>query len=334
MYTVYLTLFKRPSLLTRSVLNNCSQRRVFTIVGTEPTLAAVMSNIASIVVLCVYIFQSLMIFVGNVFTVFVFWIHRHKLKRTSFLLINLAVADLLVGFTETLAGGTFALPREIGVLHVNKTDNENTFVVFQTAFSGTSVFFLVLISLERAFALIWPLRHRVTSTKAYIYSIVIVWIAGNTVGALSFLVLYRIFHLRYYVVVYSVIIVLSLITICVSYLAIRTRLNNRVPAVNKVHNRHFVEQNTKLSKTLFIVIAASVAFWVPSLVIYCIYSLSPEFFPEFVNYILAMFRLNNSLVNPIIYSLRIPVFRETLKRLKNKLRIPKQSKRYRVNEGY
>ena len=192
-----------------------------------------------------------MIFVGNIFTVFIFWIHRHKVKRTSFLLINLAVADLLVGFTEILAGGMFALPREIGVLHVNKTNDENIFVVFQTAFSGTSMFFLVLISLERAFALIWPLRHPVTSTKAYIYSIVIVWIAGNTVGALSFLVLYGIFHLRYHVVVYSVIIVLSLITICVSYLAIRTRLNHRVPAVDKAHKRHCGTKHKTLQDAVY-----------------------------------------------------------------------------------
>ena len=57
---------------------------------------------------------------------------------------------------------------------------------FQAAFSSTSVFFLVLISLERAFALIWPLRHRVTTTKTYIYSVAIVWAAGITVAAMSF----------------------------------------------------------------------------------------------------------------------------------------------------
>ena len=43
---------------------------------------------------------SLYFFTGNFITVIVFWIHRCKLKRTSFLLINLAVADLLAGVTQ------------------------------------------------------------------------------------------------------------------------------------------------------------------------------------------------------------------------------------------
>ena len=290
-----------------------------------------MSKIATIAVLSIWFIQSAAVCIGNAFTVFFFWIHRPKLKRTSFLLINLAVADLLVGLTDILTVGTFALPRENEVLHVNKKSDENIFLVFQAAFSGTSMFFLVLISLERAFALIWPLRHRVTSTRTYIYSAVIVWLAGITLGALLLLVLYDIFQLRYYVVAYSVIIGLSLVTICVSYLSIRTRLNQG-PAVDTADNRQSDEQNRKLSKTLFIMIGASVVFCVPGLVTHCIYYFSPGLFSPFVSYIFTTFRLNNSLVNPIIYSLRMPVFRETLKRLKNKLKIRKQSKRYTVND--
>ena len=291
-----------------------------------------MSKIATITALFVRAIQCLIIFIGNAFTAFVFWSHRHKLKRTSLLLINLTFADLLVGFTDILIVGTYAPPRKIGVLNVNKTNNENIFDVFQAAFSGTSMFFLVLISLERAFALIWPLRHRVTSNKTYLCCAVTVWLAGITLGTLLLLVFYGILHLRYYLVGYSIIIGSSLVTICVSYLSIRTRLDYRAPAIDMTHNRKGVEQNKKLSKTLFVVIGASVALWVPGLVIYCIYYFSPGLFPAFVTYIFTMLHLNNSLVNPIIYSLRMPVFRETFKRLKTKLTIRKQSKRYTVND--
>ena len=126
-----------------------------------------MSETATIAFLGFAIFESLMIFTGNTFTVFVFWLHRHKLniKRTSFLLINLAVADLLVGITEIVAVGLFALPRRIGGDSGSKTLRGYIFTALQAAFSGTSMFFIVPISLERAFALIWPLRHRITTTK-------------------------------------------------------------------------------------------------------------------------------------------------------------------------
>ena len=229
------------------------------------TQSDVMPKIATIAVLCVASFQSLIIFIGNIFAILVFWIHRHKLRRTSLLLINLAVADLLVGLTDLLTVGTFALHRGFRGLEV---DTEIILNLFQATFSGTSVFFLVLISLERALALISPLRHRVASNKTYKYSVIIVWFSGITVGALSLLVFYGILYLRYYVLANSVIIVLSLIAICVTYPVIRTRLNHRVPAIDMAHNRQSVEQNAKLSKTLFIVIGASVALWVPSLVFY------------------------------------------------------------------
>ena len=88
------------------------------------------------------------------------------------------------------------------------------------------MFFLVLISLERAYALIWPLRHRVTSTRGYIYSATFTWIAAISAGTLTLLAVYA-----------GCVTVLCLVTICVSYLAIRKRLNCRVPAIEGAHNR-------------------------------------------------------------------------------------------------
>ena len=228
--------------------------------------------------------------------------------------------------------GTYDFPRHIGISRDSKTPIKGTITTpFQAVFSNASVFFLVLISLERAFALIWPLRHRVTGIKAYIYSVVIVWVAGVSQGTMSLLALYDLLDWRYYLVASCLITAFSLATICVSYLAIRTRLNRRVPAIDRAHNRQSVEQNNKLSKTLFIVIAASLVFWIPSVVVYCVHSLSKEMFSDVLMYIFTMLHLTNSLVNPIIYSLRMPMFRETLKRLKNRLKTRKQSKRYTIN---
>ena len=46
------------------------------------------------------------IVMGNVFTIFVFWTQRLRLKRTFLLLINLAVADSFVGLGEALVLAT------------------------------------------------------------------------------------------------------------------------------------------------------------------------------------------------------------------------------------
>ena len=267
---------------------------------------------------------------GNIFTIFVFWKHRNKLKRTSLLLINLAVADLLVGFTQLITIGTDKLQRSLKEHTLfNSTVNGLIAGALHPLFSFASVFFLVLISLECAYALIWPLRHRVVSTKVYIYSVIFVWVAGISSGTLSFLGFCHIIHDEIWRVASSVIVILCLILICVSYVAIRKRLNCRVPVLDGArHNRQTEpEQKAKLSRTLFIVIAASILFFLPSMVIYSIYYLCLKCFPIIVVQIFNMFRLANSAVNPIIYSFRIPVFRETLKRIK----LCKQSKQYTIN---
>lgn len=47
------------------------------------------------------------------------------------------------------------------------------------------------------------------------------------------------------------------------------------------------------------------------------------FIPWLCEYIFCMFHLTNYLINPIIYSLRMPLFKNILQQLKNKLRVPR-----------
>jgi len=123
-----------------------------------------------IVFVCGILVESFIIIAVNIFTIFVFWKNHSGLKRPSFLLINLAVADLFVGLTESIAMGSFYLPQHLGESSFNDTHVRDIFLSFQISFSFASVFFLVLISPERAYALIWPLRHQAASYKCYIHS--------------------------------------------------------------------------------------------------------------------------------------------------------------------
>ena len=287
-----------------------------------------MSKTASLVILFVVVFVSLLVFIGNIFTIFVFWKHRTKLKRTSFLLINLAVADLSVGFTAPIVVRTYAIPGQIRGSN-SSSDAGNISTALHPTFSLASVFFLVLISLERAYALIWPLRHRASSTKSYIYSVILVWIAVLSVGVVAMLAAYGYLNILELWVALCCIVLLSLITICISYLEIRKKLTNREdPAIGNVHNRQNAsEQNTKLSRTLFIVIAVSLGCWLPGILAYPIHSLCSSCLPGPLINVCGTLHLVNSLVNPIIYCFRIPIFRETLKRMK----VRRHSKQYTVN---
>ena len=155
------------------------------------------------------------------------------------------------------------------------------------------------------------------------------WAGGATVGVFTVLAVNGVFDIGNWLVDFCGIVALALTLICVSYLAIRTRLANSAPAaVDTAYNRERPpEQIKKLSKTLFIVISASLVCWIPSVVLYCVSLLCLKCVPSFVVCNFNLCRLANSLVNPIIYCFRIPMFREALEQ-----RMPrKKSNVYTIN---
>ena len=92
-------------------------------------------------------FESLLILTANTFTVNIFWCHQNKLKRISYLLINLAVADLLIGFTKAVAIGTYGISLFYSDLAKN-TQCGNVSTAFQAMFIATSVVCLVLVYID------------------------------------------------------------------------------------------------------------------------------------------------------------------------------------------
>ena len=200
----------------------------------------------AIVFIVLFAIEAAVIIIGNVFTIFVFKTQSGlHLKRTCLLLINLAVADLLVGVGEVIVLANYKIP---------KTDIRSYSVLWSVHDFGScvSVMSLALISLERAYAVFWPLRHRVTSVRPYIFSMVIVWVIGLCIPVLliSFFI--------------------SLVIICASYLSIRSRQYTSKPDFQDGQRRSTRDQNLRLSIIFYVVVAASLIFWVPGFVVYTI----------------------------------------------------------------
>ena len=264
---------------------------------------------AAIAFIVIFSLEAAVIIIGNVFTIFVFKTQsRLHLKRTCLLLINLAVADLLVGVGE------------VAVLIIHKipgTENESLSAswAFQAFGSCVSVMFLALISLERVYAVFRPLHHRVTSARGYIISIVIVWVAGLCIGGLSFLTVY---HSKvdnvYAIATGDVLLFFCLVVICASYLSIRSRLYATSPALDVPQSRSTRDHNLRLSKTFYIVVAVSLFFWLPGFVVYAIREFRSQCCsPTLLSFISAL-HLANSMVNPFVYSFRMKIFKDALKR--------------------
>ena len=275
-----------------------------------------MLNVTAIVFFTVFALEAVVIIVGNAFTIFVFWTQRHNLKRLALLLINLAVADLLVGVAEAVVLVSYKI-------HNLENQAEVTFgtpLTFQVFGSGTSVLFLALVSLERVYAVLWPLRHRVTNTQVYIYSVVTVWVAGLCISGLRLLTIYhKEVDSVYATVAEALLLSVSLLVICTSYLTIRSRLHCTAPEL-QVHNRNLTEQNLRISKTCYIAVAASLIFWLPAFVVYAVKDFCWDCFSLTVLSLVYVLHLANSMVNPFVYSFRMPIFKDALKKCWHKKR--------------
>ena len=117
----------------------------------QSTLALVYSVLITI--------ETTVIIIGNSFAVFFFCSRINFLKRAYFLLFNLAVTDLLVGLTELMNTALTTIPHGRIVVTIN------IWASISVLFSRVSLLSLLIISLERAFAIRWPFRHRVASSS-------------------------------------------------------------------------------------------------------------------------------------------------------------------------
>ena len=256
----------------------------------------------------VYICEAFLILIGNSLTIYIFFRIRKRLKRTSYLLINLAVADAFVGMVLTLfisVDVTIMFEKDVSL-----TFGE-TVVALDISATVASLSSLVLISLERMVAILWPLRHRLIKTRYFYVSIGFVWFLSAAI-VLSNLRLYNdISYDDSYSVFTSVTFVTSLVVITVSYLAIWISVRrNAIPS----NDRRSMGQSSKLAKTLFIATALSIMTSLPYGIIITLKQFSEDFFSFRVQIIMAA-QYANSLLNPVIYCFRMPEFKASLKKV-------------------
>ena len=270
----------------------------------------------------IYTLEAFIIIVGNTFTIFVFWTQRSQLRRTYFILINLAVSDLLVGIAEPIVLGTAKIAKMTAIPGKEKSFTNPTSAL-QVLASSTSVLFLALISLERVYSVLWPVHHRTTSTRSYIFVITAVWGLGFCFFGLSVLSLYHTkLERKYVILTIHACLFIALLAICGSYLQIRRKWRSNVIPGEEMHARQTAERNLRLSRTVFIVIAVSLVFWLPATIVYTARPFCrPPCVGPIVMVVVNVFHLANSMVNPIVYSFRMAIFKDALKKLSRRCRL-------------
>ena len=172
---------------------------------------------------------------------------------------------------------------------------------------------LVFISLERLHATLYPFRHCLLGKSIYYKTIIFSWFGALTLacGLQISRMIDVPFADRYPWVIY---ICLTLAVLITSYVIIMSKF------IRKAHVQQLgsvMSAERKLSVTLFIVSAASILTLLPWLITICIaISLDRYLWLEFTPMkIASTFYHLNSILNPVIYAIRLTEFRRALKEL-------------------
>ena len=258
----------------------------------------------------IFAVESLLIIVGNIIAIIIFWKLRCVLKKTYCLLINLTVADLIVGFSAI----ELIVNNNINTL-INSEELQWRGFLSLTVLSGTaSLASLLLVAAERCYAIVYPFRHRALRTRMYINGVVVVWLMSILVAFIRSSP--KVFSSPFITVaspwILTCLAAAGVFTICCLYIAIWNLSKKEDPRISRDKR----EQNKRLAKTLFIVTATSVVTWVPFAVTFVLphhirnqYSCAVQS----ARYVGRFTQLANSLLNPMIYCFRMPEFNKILK---------------------
>ena len=251
-----------------------------------------------------------LIIAGNILTIWIFF-KRRRQKRSYSILISLAVADLLVGI--------FAVPFCIKAV---VSQGYAWFFVSISAdiFTGiTSIYTLVVISLERMFAVGWPVRHRTVNYRVYVCAISIPWIIAAIFTTLVVLRIFNIIGKEYFFYYHILIPAIPLITICVANFVVWKKQKS------PFRNQNHIKREVKLAKTLALITRTSLFTWLPFQILNTLIELNITgkfHLFQLTLFIIKFFQFSNSFVNVIIYPFRIPEFKRTLFQILNFCVIP------------
>ena len=200
-----------------------------------------------------FVIEFIVIFILNAFTLAIYTRNCHLRKPSTYLIINLTVADLLVG-TVTGSSVSFELHNLETDLCLEQDFSWQSFVQFtlQELFLVASLANISLISLERLHATLFPFRHCLVGTRVYLTIILCSWLFSLILSSVIALLYLHASPAFFYVCAsYSVVIILIL---TVSYAIIISTVKNNPLSPNA---GPVLSTERKLTVTLFIVTVAS-----------------------------------------------------------------------------
>ena len=264
-----------------------------------------------------FLTELIVIVLINLFTLATFARNRHLRKRSTYLVINLTIADLLLGVAAVLL--TILEPH---ILESHNILGEHfnwyafLYLTLDSLFPAASLANLSLISLERLHATIYPFRHCLIREQVYFGVITLSWLLALLFAFMMAILVVLREQLKVVFNVFASYCFITVLIITVCYVIIILNVKSS-PQSHIFGSKLLVEK--KLSITLFVMTVASFltilpwAVWV-AMLIHIWGELSLAITCRFHLTFFAIY-LCNFIVNPIIYALRMQELRKAARKL-------------------
>jgi len=249
---------------------------------------------------------SILIIVANTVAIAAFIKTKPRRKHTHYFLINLSIADFMVGAISVPLFVSYLVDPKIWSQSLALSMIHSSVDIL----SGlASVFTLAIVSVERLIAVSIPFKFRMIPRKVYFGCIAATWFLSGCVAAISIAFYLRVVKEAFYTVVIMSLSV-SLSVSCFSYLTIVFKINQKN---NSAKGCKDLTVERRLSMTLLCITAIFVLSWLPFELVFilvhfckkCSFSVYTVFFIKFLHY-------SNSFMNTAVYTFRIPEFKEAI----------------------
>lgn len=245
---------------------------------------------------------------GNILTIIIF-LKRQLCRRPHFLLINLAVADLLVGL--------LSVPLHVIIWYV-RDEYHNQVLLAITDWSDmlsgfASIFTLAVISLERMQAVGWPFHHRKLTDRAYAIAIATSWIIAFTAASTEIVLQHVVFQRVAFIILLSICLSIPIMLTCAAYSVICIKVKSQHMAPRHVQEA----RDLRLAKTVGLITGAFLLTWLPFNILFLVLNLciSCRYVSPVLAHIIKLLQYGNSVVNIAIYPIRDKQYREVLFRI-------------------
>ena len=255
----------------------------------------------------VYIITMIVALAGNTLLIYIVWKKPATRNLTSFLFVNMAVADLLVA--------VFQMPISIAFFYFQHIQIPCGLYYPAFVSSAASIFCLTVMAFDRYFAVVHPFRSSIWFRKPKIITPVI-WISSVALMSIA-VVAFKfidgacrfddtvISPLAFWSYILVFIYLLPLAIISILYIIVAANLwLHEVPVDHDASENQRRQEipKKKVIRMLVIVVVAFAVCWLPVHVYQMDYSIKMrDFWPPALKYFCYWFNQANSAINPWLY---------------------------------